>query len=81
MRLERTNPRDCRVCQEDLKIGRIHITDDGKTGIGQYSPGTLTLVYRREKPQREYVADQERLSYTNPPPPPQTSVSTMRLGE
>lgn len=39
------------------------------------------LVYRREKPQREYVADQERLSYTNPPPPPQTSVSTMRLGE
>lgn len=81
MRFERTNPHDYRVCQEDLNIGRIHITDDGKIGIGQYSPGARTLVYRREKPQREYVADQEGLSYTNPPPPPQTSVSTMSLGE
>lgn len=73
--------RECQVCQEDLNAGRIHITDEGKIGIGRYSPGAPTLNYRREKPQREYVADQEKLSYTNPPPPPQTSISTMRLGE
>ena len=73
--------RECKVCQNDLKAGRIHITNEGKIGIGRYSPGARLLVYRQEKPQREYVADQERLLYTNPPPPLQTSVSTMRLGE
>lgn len=39
------------------------------------------MVCQREKPHREYIADQERLLYTNSPPLPQTSVFTMRLGE
>lgn len=71
--------RDCKVCQDDLNAGQIHITDGGKIGIERYSSGARLLIYRREKPQREYVADQEKLSYASPPL--QTSVSTMRLGE
>lgn len=73
--------RDCQVCQEDLNAGRIHIAENGKIRIGRYTPGAPKLNYRREKPQRAYVADQEQLSYTGPASSAQAGVSTMRLGD
>lgn len=69
------------MCQDDLNSGCIHITKNGKIGLGTYSPRARILIYCQKKPQQEYVADQERLSYANPLPLPQTNVSTIRLEE
>ena len=33
--------RQCKACQDDLDVGRIHLTPEGKIGIGKYSSGAV----------------------------------------
>ena len=55
--------RDCQIFQDNLNLNRIHLGDEGKVCLGPYLPGVRPVYMRREKPNRKFLADVEKLQY------------------